>query len=330
MPEVYEISRKTAVDLLVFGGNSRASSKDNEGLSKSIKSLVDLLDPGDAPTDEELAKEMIRVLAAIEEGRTFKVLDDTPSAVAADPIQETDSTVSTQPLVVDELVPVPEAIAQTAEILTAQPAEETLAPPEVVEARIEAAVAVAEAAGVPVVRDTFPDEIVFPDASEIVPKAPPMPQEPEEPPVKKKVGRPKGSKNAPKDPNEPPKAPRVPREPRPPKEPVEKAWRPTRIRLAETREWVAGQVLKAHSLKDGVTDEMVAEMNAAYGVENEQRSIESLVHAWHAINGYTGELAVKPQKRSGKRVKAEETNAPQLPFENPTESAQTPEAPASV
>jgi hypothetical protein len=57
------------------------------------------------------------------------------------------------------------------------------------------------------------------------------------------------------------------------------------VRDGRTRPYLAGIVLKLH-VGEGVTDDMVKELNAAYGDENETESRFALRNAYHAIRGF--------------------------------------------
>lgn len=55
-----------------------------------------------------------------------------------------------------------------------------------------------------------------------------------------------------------------------------------------TRPYLAGQIIKKHGLAAGVTDAMVAELDAAYGRANPTESRYRLSEAWHVARGYSG------------------------------------------
>lgn len=55
-----------------------------------------------------------------------------------------------------------------------------------------------------------------------------------------------------------------------------------------TRPYLAGQIIGKHGLAAGVTDEMVAELNNAYGKPNDVESMFCLKNAWHACRAYAG------------------------------------------
>jgi len=58
------------------------------------------------------------------------------------------------------------------------------------------------------------------------------------------------------------------------------------VRVAVTRPYMAGVIIGKHGLDAGITDAMVAELNAAYGKENDGESLFALRNAWHAARGF--------------------------------------------
>lgn len=60
----------------------------------------------------------------------------------------------------------------------------------------------------------------------------------------------------------------------------------TGVRLADTRPYLAGRIIARHGMEQGVTDEMVAELDEAYPRPNPRESKFTLRNAYHAIRGY--------------------------------------------
>jgi hypothetical protein len=58
------------------------------------------------------------------------------------------------------------------------------------------------------------------------------------------------------------------------------------VRASRSRPYLAGIIIKKHTLEAGVTDEMCEELNTAYGKENTAESMFTLRNAWHAIRGW--------------------------------------------
>jgi outer membrane biosynthesis protein TonB len=61
----------------------------------------------------------------------------------------------------------------------------------------------------------------------------------------------------------------------------------TGVREVVTRPYLAGQIIAKYGLAAGVTDDMVSELDDAYGKVNPAESLFTLRNAWHAIRGYT-------------------------------------------
>lgn len=55
---------------------------------------------------------------------------------------------------------------------------------------------------------------------------------------------------------------------------------------SRSRPYLAGIILKKHGIDSGVTEEMVAELDAAYGKPNPRESKFTLRNAWHCVRGY--------------------------------------------
>ena len=83
--------------------------------------------------------------------------------------------------------------------------------------------------------------------------------------------------------------------------PKEDKFKLPHVRIINSRDYVAAQILKKHGWEKGITDDMIAEMNAAYGVDNDYRSLQVLVSAWHVLNGWFEKYEVKEQKRQKPR-----------------------------
>ena len=60
------------------------------------------------------------------------------------------------------------------------------------------------------------------------------------------------------------------------------------VRPGRTRPYLAGQIIAKHGLAAGVTDAMVAELDAAYGKANASESRFCLKNAHHSARGYLG------------------------------------------
>ena len=60
------------------------------------------------------------------------------------------------------------------------------------------------------------------------------------------------------------------------------------VRAMRSRPYFAGVIVAKYGLEAGVTDEMVAELDAAYGKPNPTESRYRLKDAWHAARGYMG------------------------------------------
>ena len=60
------------------------------------------------------------------------------------------------------------------------------------------------------------------------------------------------------------------------------------VRPMRTRPYLAGVIIAKHGLAAGVTDAMVAELDAAYGKPNPRESQFCLKNAHHAARGYMG------------------------------------------
>lgn len=61
----------------------------------------------------------------------------------------------------------------------------------------------------------------------------------------------------------------------------------TGVSMAATRPYFAGLVIARHGLAAGVTDEMIAEVDAMYKSPCPRESKFALRNAWHAARGYT-------------------------------------------
>lgn len=62
------------------------------------------------------------------------------------------------------------------------------------------------------------------------------------------------------------------------------------VALLATRPYIAGQIIKRHGLAAGVTDAMVAELDAAYAAGKKPNPTQSkfdLQSAWQATRGFT-------------------------------------------
>ena len=59
------------------------------------------------------------------------------------------------------------------------------------------------------------------------------------------------------------------------------------VRATRTRPFLAGIIIQGHGREAGITKEMVAELDEAYGKPNEVESIFALRNAWHAIRGFS-------------------------------------------
>jgi len=57
-------------------------------------------------------------------------------------------------------------------------------------------------------------------------------------------------------------------------------------RSIRNRRYCAGIVLREHGLEEGITEEMIQEVDAMYGDSNMVASKSQLTDAWHAINGF--------------------------------------------
>ena len=60
------------------------------------------------------------------------------------------------------------------------------------------------------------------------------------------------------------------------------------VRPMRTRTYLAGAIIAKHGLAAGVTEEMVAELDAAYGKPNPSESQFCLKNAWHACRAFSG------------------------------------------
>lgn len=58
------------------------------------------------------------------------------------------------------------------------------------------------------------------------------------------------------------------------------------VRATITRPFLAGQIIKKHGRKAGVTEAMVTELDEIYGKANPAESMFTLRNAWHAIRGF--------------------------------------------
>lgn len=58
------------------------------------------------------------------------------------------------------------------------------------------------------------------------------------------------------------------------------------VRDSLSRPFVAGAILKKHGLAEGITEEMIAEVDAEYGKANPRETKFTLRNAWHAIRAY--------------------------------------------
>jgi len=58
------------------------------------------------------------------------------------------------------------------------------------------------------------------------------------------------------------------------------------VRETKTRAYLAGEIVGRCGLEAGVTDEMIAELNKAFGKANDIESRARLRGAWHSIRGY--------------------------------------------
>lgn len=74
------------------------------------------------------------------------------------------------------------------------------------------------------------------------------------------------------------KAPKAPKEPAEAKTPG--------VRETATRPYLAGKVIAKHGLENGITPEMVAELDNMYPKANEAESFGRLRNAWHVIRGF--------------------------------------------
>ncbi|RKZ15980.1 hypothetical protein DRQ50_06805 [bacterium] len=60
------------------------------------------------------------------------------------------------------------------------------------------------------------------------------------------------------------------------------------VRPMRTRTYLAGTIIAKHGLAAGVTEEMVAELDAAYGKPNPSESQFCLKNAWHVCRAFSG------------------------------------------
>jgi hypothetical protein len=58
------------------------------------------------------------------------------------------------------------------------------------------------------------------------------------------------------------------------------------VRKSRSRPYLAGIIIKKHTREAGITEEMVKELDTAYGKENPNESMFCLRNAWHAIRGF--------------------------------------------
>jgi hypothetical protein len=112
-----------------------------------------------------------------------------------------------------------------------------------------------------------------------------------EPPAKKKRGRPPKKKPADDEtvviePDEAAAIETNQDDTQETKTPIRKA---NAVKATPTRQYYAGIVVKKYGLKEGVSDDMIADLYAAYGppnTNNEKEALYALRNAWHAIRGY--------------------------------------------
>jgi hypothetical protein len=79
------------------------------------------------------------------------------------------------------------------------------------------------------------------------------------------------------------------RQPKTKKQPTDKKKdRVPGVRPMRTRTYLAGTIIAKHGLAAGVTEEMVAELDAAYGKPNSSESQFCLKNAFHACRGFSG------------------------------------------
>lgn len=102
-----------------------------------------------------------------------------------------------------------------------------------------------------------------------------------------------------------------------------KADRPNGIRPSTTNPYIAGQIFKKYGLKVGITDEMLAEFDAVRGKSNPVEARFVLANSWHAINGYTEQIA-----RQDPPKKEAAAPAPTDPVDPAPAAATTEEKPA--
>jgi hypothetical protein len=97
---------------------------------------------------------------------------------------------------------------------------------------------------------------------------------------------------------------------------------PKSIRPSTTNPWIAGQILKKYGLGVGITKEMLDEFDAVRGKSNPVEARFVLANSWHAINGYTEQIARQdPPKK-------EAVAADTAPAAEPAPAAETSEKPA--
>lgn len=123
------------------------------------------------------------------------------------------------------------------------------------------------------------------------------PAEGEKKPAAKKGGKGKAKAAAPAEEEKKPAARR--RVPKGEKPEAPKAPTTPGVREAVTRPYCAGKIIAKHGLDAGVTPEMIAELDEAYGKENPTESTFCSKSAWHAIRGYLE--ATKEAKAAAKK-----------------------------